>query len=209
MQLSGDVPKSLIDFAGETIYDKSDISGYVFGGAEDFEACKLSNKLYSFKIEEDEINFTEIKALDSKLPSARSGSSLSTRQAKKLFVIGGMDEMAYNLDIWIANVDQNQVKWENIAINGSNPEGRYTHKTVLLGNKHVLLGGGNAMWSASFDYLTTFDPVAKEFILIETKPDQTHGFPIARKFHAVDQYENEVYLIGGCKAISTESKEVC
>lgn len=129
MQLSGDVPKSLIDFAGfqaklfknkfflgETIYDKSDISGYVFGGAEDFEACKLSNKLYSFKIEKGEINFTEIKVLDSKLPSARSGSSLSTLQANKLFIIGGMDEMAYNLDIWIANVAQNQVKWENIAV---------------------------------------------------------------------------------------------
>lgn len=77
--------------------------------------------------------------------------------------------------------------------------GRYRLEMVLRDGVLITFGGGDPQFCAEFNKLLCFNVTQRKFFGMETVADHEHGFPTARKCHAIVEFEDHVYVIGGCR----------
>lgn len=50
----------------------------------------------------------------------------------------------------------------------------------------------------------SFNLKEEKYENLPTKPDSKNGYPDSRKCHAIVEFENSVYIMGGCRDIASD-----
>uniref|UniRef100_A0A914E3U2 Kelch motif family protein n=1 Tax=Acrobeloides nanus TaxID=290746 RepID=A0A914E3U2_9BILA len=132
------------------------------------------------------------------MPSSRCGCSITMTVDSKIFLIAGVDDKSYLMDVWVIDVKENVLTWVLVE-ESTELKGRYTHEAILIDGKILLLGGGDMEYCADFKTITAFDINIQQFIQIDTLPDENEnfGYPTPRKFHSAVKNNSEIFIIGG------------
>uniref|UniRef100_A0A914CY53 Uncharacterized protein n=1 Tax=Acrobeloides nanus TaxID=290746 RepID=A0A914CY53_9BILA len=131
---------------------------------------------------------------------------MAMTQEGKLYLTGGVNYNCYLSEIWVIDTKDEQFEWKMVE-QVYNLKGRYSHDSILLDEKILLLGGGDGDCSIPFDKIDAFDLKTQQLIQIQTWPDENHGYPHPRKFHSSVKNGNDVYIIGGWSDNSSTTEE--
>ncbi|KAI1725832.1 kelch motif domain-containing protein [Ditylenchus destructor] len=209
----GSIPDTLASFS--LIQTDNYNEAYVFGGTGVPFGARASDKLYKinvtnsgdFVLEEEKVVGDEKDK-----PPRMYGQGMIYRRhldsdyvTETIYLMGGTTGHEYNMDVWKLecitprrNLDECDIyhakEWKSTCLT----DGRYRLEAVLHQNLLISFGGGAPDFCADFEQLLCFDVQKEKFVKVPTIPDDVHGFPGARKCHAMIEFGNDVYIIGGC-----------
>lgn len=101
-------------------------------------------------------------------------------------------ERVFSLEEYATSVVKKEIP-ENKAI----PDPRYRHEMLCDGKKLFVIGGGTSQSAFTMEKLNVFDTESREWQLVDSVPDERHGFPGPRRCHGCAQLETVGYISGG------------
>ncbi|GAM20176.1 hypothetical protein SAMD00019534_033510 [Acytostelium subglobosum LB1] len=162
---------------------------YIFGGIVN---GALSNKVYMFSVIDDSTIHWSQPRVNSYLPAARYGHTL-TRYGNKFILFGGFNGETCLNDLHL--LDPETMTWSQLVASGLPPTERYGHSTTVLGEKMIVFGGTNNSRDLNDVNILQLDTNSW------SAPPNFHGqeVPPERSFHAAARVGRNLIVVGGRK----------
>ncbi|XP_022200696.2 kelch domain-containing protein 10 [Nilaparvata lugens] len=170
-------------------------TGFPFGVDcnRDLFLCNLSDR--------NCLEFTRV-ITKGELPTSGYGQAIFV-DGQNFYTVGGTTGFEYSADIHCLNLKTRT--WDQVYIcNGkpNEPAARYRHELGFHNARLYVLGGGTAQEVFGFDEIPCFDLRSRCWDVARTKPDEVHGFPLARRCHSCVQVadhsgQTAIFILGG------------
>ncbi|XP_077497969.1 kelch domain-containing protein 3-like [Amblyomma americanum] len=118
--------------------------------------------------------------------------------SQRMYIFGGLDTDSLN---GVRYLDLETLEWHHVLTSGEAPDGRYWHTASAIGTRMYVWGGrlqasvNNEHYDNSLYYLETTTATW-------VRPHVQGVAPEGRECHSAFVYEKELYIFGGCRALT-------
>jgi len=142
------------------------------------------------------MRWAEVKQVGDK-PVARSSHTL-TAVVDQLYIFGGEHNPRHPLSPDLYRFDLQQQRWDMLTASGQAPPARVGHTAAAVGSRIYVFGGrvGSPVADRDVGDLHAYDTRAGSWASLEAAGDP----PGARSYHAAAEFNDSVYIFGGCSA---------
>uniref|UniRef100_A0A1I7SWR2 Kelch domain-containing protein 10 n=1 Tax=Bursaphelenchus xylophilus TaxID=6326 RepID=A0A1I7SWR2_BURXY len=210
VKLDKELPHTLASFSLSYVDELGTF--YLYGGTGFPFGQTISTDLYACTlVKPDECSVRKIPIDNPKSAPVVYGHSAVHRYINgnftEVYIVGGTEGAHYDMTVTKLTIFEDHARFERVSTPENEPNGRYRHESVFIGNTIVSLGGSNQLVAIPMKRLDAFDIRTLEYSKITTKPDPRWRFPRARKGHSVVQSGNFAILFGGFDPPATEHSD--
>uniref|UniRef100_A0A6N2LQ39 DCD domain-containing protein n=1 Tax=Salix viminalis TaxID=40686 RepID=A0A6N2LQ39_SALVM len=110
-----------------------EVKGNIPAPRDSHSAVQIGNKLFVYGGDRGDRYHGDVDlAVQGSSPGVRAGHA-------SLYVIGGVGEKHYYIDVWV--LDVSTCSWTQLDISGQQPQGRFSHTAVVTDSDIVIYGG--------------------------------------------------------------------